>query len=150
VTLGRSPSRRRGSGGGKPARWTPGQWGTSVWCSGVDGRDERCAEEKKIRSAGSGSVLKGSDGEGARTGGRARDSATAWCRAAAARPWRARAVSLPCYSEAVGVALIGGAGNTVRPIRFFKPNQIYYKRIQICPKFLTDKKGAFPCSKKFI
>jgi hypothetical protein len=35
-----------------------------VWCSGVDGRDERCAEEKKIRSVGSGSVLKGSDGEG--------------------------------------------------------------------------------------
>jgi hypothetical protein len=35
---------------------------------------------------------------------------------------------------AVGAALSGGVGSTVRPIQFFKPNQIYFKRIQICPK----------------
>jgi hypothetical protein len=37
--------------------------------------------------------------------------------------------------EAIGAALTGGAGSTVRPIRFFKLNQIYFKWIQICPKF---------------
>jgi hypothetical protein len=39
--------------------------------------------------------------------------------------------------EAVGAALTGGVGSTVRPIRFsnrIKLNQIDFKRIQICPK----------------
>jgi hypothetical protein len=43
VTLGWSPTWRRGSGGGKPARWT---LGTSLRRSGVDGRDERRTGEK--------------------------------------------------------------------------------------------------------
>jgi hypothetical protein len=47
ATLGRSPARRMGSGGGKPPRRTPGRWGMSVRRSGVDGRDERRAGEKK-------------------------------------------------------------------------------------------------------
>jgi hypothetical protein len=37
VTLGWSPARRRGSGGGKPARQMPGQWGKRVRRSGMDG-----------------------------------------------------------------------------------------------------------------
>jgi hypothetical protein len=45
--LGRSPTRRRGSSGGKLARWTPGRWGKHVRCSGVGGQDERHAGEKK-------------------------------------------------------------------------------------------------------
>jgi hypothetical protein len=40
--------------------------------------------------------------------------------------WGARSSAAGCGTkqrgEAVGMALIGGAGNTVRPIRFFKPN----------------------------
>jgi hypothetical protein len=39
--------------------------------------------------------------------------------------------------DAVGAALTGGAGNTVRSIWFsnrIKLNQVYFKRIQICPK----------------
>jgi hypothetical protein len=39
--------------------------------------------------------------------------------------------------EAVSAALTGGVGSTVRPFRFsnqIKPNQIDFKRIQICPK----------------
>jgi hypothetical protein len=46
VTLGQSPARRRGSGGGKPARQTPGRWGKHAQRSGVDKRDERRAGEK--------------------------------------------------------------------------------------------------------
>jgi hypothetical protein len=37
-------------------------------------------------------------------------------------------------SEAVGAALTSGAGSIVRPIHFFKPNQISFQRNQICPK----------------
>jgi hypothetical protein len=42
------------------------------------------------------------------------------------------------HGEAVEAAVTGGVGRTVRPIRFsnrIKLNQIYFKRIQICPKF---------------
>jgi hypothetical protein len=52
--------------------------------------------------------------------------------------------------EAVDAALTGGVGSTVRPIRFsnrIKSNQIYFKRIQICPK-LTDPKVP-SCAPKF-
>jgi hypothetical protein len=43
VTLRWGPTRRRGSGGGKPTRQTPRRWGMRVRHSGVDGRDERRA-----------------------------------------------------------------------------------------------------------
>jgi hypothetical protein len=46
VTLGQSPARRRGSGGEKPVRQTPGRWEKHAQRSGVDRRDERRAGEK--------------------------------------------------------------------------------------------------------
>jgi hypothetical protein len=38
-------------------------------------------------------------------------------------------------SERVDAVLTSGTGSTVPPDSVFKPNQIYLKRIQICPKF---------------
>jgi hypothetical protein len=57
-----------GSCGGKLARRTPGRWGKSVRCSGVDGRDERRAGEKNRPAAG-GSLLRGRQGTTERGGG---------------------------------------------------------------------------------
>jgi hypothetical protein len=65
VMLGWSPARRRGSGGRKPTRWMPGRSGTSVRCSGMDGRDERRAGEKIFWLASGSSVLRGAVGRGA-------------------------------------------------------------------------------------
>jgi hypothetical protein len=70
VMLGWSPAQRRGSGGRKPTRWMLGRWGTSVQCSGMDGRDERCAGEKIFWLASGSSVLRGAAGRGRRGGHR--------------------------------------------------------------------------------
>jgi hypothetical protein len=61
ATLGQSLVRRRGSGGGKPTRRTPGRWGKSVRRSSMDERDERRAGEKNRPVAG-GSLLRGQRG----------------------------------------------------------------------------------------
>jgi hypothetical protein len=65
VTRGRSPARRRGSGGGKPARRTPGRWGRmcDAW-AWTDETNGTRGEKKKFWPAGGGSVLTGSGGEG--------------------------------------------------------------------------------------
>jgi hypothetical protein len=70
VMLGWSPAQRRGSGGRKLTRWMPGRWGTSVRCSGMDGRDERRAGEKIFWLASGSSVLRGAAGRGRRGGHR--------------------------------------------------------------------------------
>jgi hypothetical protein len=64
VTLRRSPVRRRGSGGGKPARWTPGQWGRV--CGARAWTDEmNDAPGRKFSVGGRRLCFKGSGGEGA-------------------------------------------------------------------------------------
>jgi hypothetical protein len=77
VTLGRSPTWRRGSDGGKPVRRTPGRWGRSVRCSGVDGRDEWGTGEKNLLAA-SGSLLRGWRGTPERGGVLQRGCHVAW------------------------------------------------------------------------
>jgi hypothetical protein len=57
ATLGQSPTRRRGSSSGKPARWTPGRWGSvcgaRAWTGETNG-----AWGRKIQPAAGGSVLR--------------------------------------------------------------------------------------------
>jgi hypothetical protein len=46
-------------------------------------------------------------------------------------------------SERVGTTLTSGAGSTVPPDSVFKPNEIYLKRIQICPNINRSKMCLF-------
>jgi hypothetical protein len=69
VTRGRSPAWRRGSGGEKPTRWTPGRWGRAcgarAWTDEMNG-----VRGRKFSAGGRRLCFKGSDGEGSRRGGR--------------------------------------------------------------------------------
>jgi hypothetical protein len=65
VTLGRSPAHRRGSGGGKPARRTPGRWGRMCGAQAWTDETNGARGERNFWPAGGGSVLMGSGGEGA-------------------------------------------------------------------------------------
>jgi hypothetical protein len=92
VTIGRSPARRKGSGGGKPVRWTPGRWGRA--CGARAWTDEMNGTRGRNFSADGRQLgFKGSGGEGvegwAPLGGRAgeRGAGVAWSSAAA---WRRR------------------------------------------------------------
>jgi hypothetical protein len=152
VMLGRSPARRRGSGGVKPARRTPGRCerrrGARAWTDETNS----ARGEKNLRLAGDGSVLTGSGGEGARRGGhhveaerkREREREGPWARRGAARRrvvGAARAGgALPRDSggrwgrrDTVDVADRWGRQHSVLD-SVFKPNQTDFKRIQICSK----------------
>jgi hypothetical protein len=48
--------------------------------------------------------------------------------------------------EAIGVALTGGVGSTVRPIQFSNRIKLISNGFKFAPKF-DRSKSAFPCSK---
>jgi hypothetical protein len=64
--LGRSLVRRRGSGGEKSARRTPGLWERRCGARAWTGETNGARGEKNLRPAGGGSILTESGGEGAR------------------------------------------------------------------------------------
>jgi hypothetical protein len=87
VTLRWGPTRRRGSGGGKPTRQTPRRWGMRVRHSGVDGRDERRAGGGGgARPAAIGSLFKGRRGAWLQPAGGVPTAAQQW-RADTADAW---------------------------------------------------------------
>jgi hypothetical protein len=113
VTLGRSPARRKGSGGGKPVRWTPGRWGracgTRAWTDEMNGARGRnfSADGRRLGFKGSG----GEQAEGwALLGGRAGEKGpgTAWSSAAV---WHRRG-SGPAAARCRATVESGGVGAT--------------------------------------
>jgi hypothetical protein len=97
VTLGRSPARRRGSGGRKTSEVDA--WAMRDECATLGrGRMRRTVrgERKKYRPAGDDSVLTGSGGEGGLRGGRImeaerereRGAGAAWRTVGSVRQWR--------------------------------------------------------------
>jgi hypothetical protein len=160
VMLGWSPARRRGSGGVKPARRTPGRWerrrGARAWTDETNS----ARGEKNLRLAGDGSVLTGSGGEGARRGGhhmeaerkREREREGPWARRGAAR--RARAVRCRATVEDGGVGvtrstwLTGGVGSTVCSIQFSNRIKLISNGFKFAPNFDRSKR-CLPLLQKF-
>jgi hypothetical protein len=184
VTRGRSPTRGRCSGGGKPVRRTLGRWGQMYGARAWTDEMNNAWGEKKILAGGRRLCFNGKrwgggpegwtrvEAERERERGRGRGAlARHGVGAVAARPRRARAACCRATVENGGVGAtridiadrwagtlrgpdrqwLGAAwGSTVRrsarrgadrwgrqhsvPDSVFKPNQIYFKQIQICPK----------------
>jgi hypothetical protein len=88
VMLGRSPARRRGSSGRKPVRRMAGRWGSvcgaRAWTGETNG-----AQERKIRPAAGGSILRGGMGQRRGGGGPAAGTSRGAGRVGLGSDWRA-------------------------------------------------------------
>jgi hypothetical protein len=65
--------------------------------------------------------------------------------------WRERRGRSGCVREGEAARRVTDARAQQHSAARFglKPNQIYFKRIQICPNFDRSRKVAFPCSKNW-
>jgi hypothetical protein len=116
VTLGRSPARRRGSGGRKTSEVDA--WAMRDECAALGrGRMRRTVRGgENFQRVGGSSVLRGAAGRGAQRGGRRVEAKQE--RGREGGPGHSGVASAWQSGEAVGAALTSGAGNTLRLIRF--------------------------------